>query len=92
MKSWRLLVRAKGQRLCRAGVGVAGNVELKSQPHRNLSYGAVDACSSGAEGEQSRQPRGSWTPHVFGLFSVGLLLCGGRKGTLKFVTTVSDVT
>ena len=91
MKSWRLLVRAKGQHLYRAGVGVAGNVEVNSQPHRNLSYGPVDACSSGTEGEQSKQPGGSWNPHVFGLLSVSLLLCGGRKGTLKFVTTVDDV-
>lgn len=79
MKSWRLLARAKGQCLYRrASVRtVSRNVQLMH--YRNLC-GAVDSCSSGAEGDQPRQPGGSWTPHVLGLVSVGLLLCGGRKG------------
>ena len=82
MKSCRLLVRAKGQRLyTRASVRIASrNVQLMR--YRNLSYGAVDSSSSRAEGEQPRQPHSLWTPHVFGLVSVGLLLCGGRKGKL----------
>ena len=89
MKSWRLLLRANNQRLVtRAAAGISSK-SVQFVPYQNLSYGALDACPSGSEGEQPRQPHGSWTPHVFGLLSIGLLLCGGRKGTLKCVIIVT---
>lgn len=83
MKLWRVLAHANGQRvLTRLAVGII-NKNLQSTPYRRLSYVAL-SCSNGAEGEQfeerSQQTRGSWSPHVFGLVSVSLLLCGGRKG------------
>ena len=77
MNLWRLLVRFNAHRvLTRAAVAIVSrNVQFIS--YRNLSYGALDSCSSG---EQSNQTRGLWSPHVIGLLSIGLLLCSGKKG------------
>ena len=85
------MVRVNGHRvLTRAAVGIISkNVQFIL--YRNLSYGALDSCLSGAEGEQSRQPCGSWSPHVIGLVSVGLLFCSGKKGEM-FKLSVTHVT
>ena len=80
MNLWRLLVRVNGHRvLTRAAVGIISR-NVQFIPYRNLSYGALYLYSSGAESEQSRKARGSWSPHVIGLISVGLLMCSGKKG------------
>ena len=87
MSLWRLLVRVNSHRVStRAAVGIVSrNVQVI--PYRDLSYGALDSCSSGAESEQSSQARGLWSPHVIGLLSVGLLLCVGKEGeVLKYVS------
>ena len=81
-------MHANNQRLVtRAAAGISCK-SFHFVPYRKLSYEALDASPSGSEGEQPRQSHGSWTPHVFGLLSIGLLLCGGRKGILKCVTIV----
>lgn len=92
MKSWRLLVHANGQRLCTRGRTALGfiNRNIQLRPYGNLSYGAVASCSSGTESGQSRQ---AWTPKVFGVVGVGLLLCGGREGIfIKIICHYRDVT
>ena len=78
MKLWRLLERVNGYLvLTRPSVEI---VSRNIQRRRQLSFNSWDSRSNGAEAEWSSLPRALWSPHVFGLVSVGLLLCNGNKG------------
>jgi len=90
MRSWRLLAYVNSQRFLirRVAPGII-NKNVRSLPYQSLSYDAVDSFPKGEESEQSeqteKQTRGLWNPHIFGLVSVGVLLCSGKKG-IKEVT------